>query len=415
MPRVIFINRTFWPDETATAQLLTDLAEALAKRGATVTVMASRAPRAASGLDSRPRGVALESIRSTRLDRGGIVGKALDLASFWLGALVRVANVVRPGDAVVVLTDPPLLGIAVTWVARRRGARCFHWVQDIYPEVAIAVSGRRELRGLIPLRNRSWRQAAGCVTLGAQMAQVIAQGGVPTDRIHLAPNWAPAGLGPATPAAIAALRAEWGLADAFVIAYSGNLGRVHDLDSVLNVAERLRPHPQFVFLFIGGGARAAPLAAEAARRGLTNVRFRPHQPRERLGAVLGAADLHLVTLRAGCETYVFPSKLYGAAAVGRPVLFIGPAGCDAGRAVVEGGWGLAFAPSDLAALAAAVEALRADPPARARLAQAALRFAAANGGVAAAAAAWAEFLFRGDCTAPGRNLPFPALADDSRA
>jgi len=415
MPRVIFINRTFWPDETATAQLLTDLAEALAARGAAVTVLASQAPRAACGHASPPRGVALESIRSTRLDRGGIVGKALDLASFWLGALVRVAHVVRPGDAVVVLTDPPLLGAAVTWVARRRGARCFHWVQDIYPEVAIAVTGRRGLRCLIPLRNRSWRQAAACVTLGPQMAQVISEGGVPSDRIHLAPNWAPAGLAPATPAAIAALRAEWGLTGAFVIAYSGNLGRVHDLGSVLRVAELLRPHPHFVFLFIGGGARAAPLAAEAARRGLTNVRFQPHQPRDRLGAVLGAADLHLVTLRAGCESYVFPSKLYGAAAVGRPVLFIGPPDCDAARTVVAAGWGLAFAPTELVALAGAVEALSADAAARALLGQAALRFAAANGGAAAAAAAWAELLFREDCTAPGRNLPFRALADDSRA
>jgi glycosyltransferase involved in cell wall biosynthesis len=413
MPRLIFINRSYWPEETATAQLLSDLAGTLAGRGWEVVVIASRPPagaeREAGAATGAPPGVHREQIGSTRADRGGLAGKALDLTTFWWGALVRLARVLARGDTVVVLTDPPLLGVPVAWLARARGARCIHWVQDIYPEIAIAVTGRRSLRCLLPARNAGWRAAGACVALSREMAGVIARAGLPPERIRLIPNWAPAGLGPAAPAAIAALRREWGLADAFIVAYSGNLGRVHAVESVLQAAEALRSHPRIVFLFIGGGARRAPLERAAARRGLTRVHFRPHQSRARLGAVLGAADLHLVTMRPGCETYVFPSKLYGIAAVGRPVIFIGPAGCEAARTVATGGWGRAFDPADGPALARALADLSGDSAACGRLGAAALRFAAANGGLAAAADAWGELLAPGIAPPPASvpSSPIP--------
>jgi glycosyltransferase involved in cell wall biosynthesis len=411
MGRLIFINRSFWPEETATAQLLTDLTGALAGRGCEVTVIASRPPTAVAEGAGAPPGVHREQIRSPRTDRGGLAGKALELATFWWGALARLTRVLRRGDTIVVLTDPPLLDVPVAWLARARGARCFHWVQDIYPEIAIAVSGRRALRWLRPARNAGWRRAEACVVLSQEMAAVVARAGVPARRIRVIPNWAPAGLAPAPPEEIAALRDEWGVGHAFVVAYSGNLGRVHAVESVLQAAEALRSHPRIVFLFVGGGARRAQLAKAAARRGLTQVQFRPHQPRSRLAAVLGAADLHLVTLRPGCESYVFPSKLYGAAAVGRPVVFIGPVACEAARMVAAGGWGLAFAPTDGPALARALADLSDDPAACGRLGRAALAFAAANGGVAAGVSAWAELLLPGVAPTINRVPCSPTWAD----
>ena len=204
-------------------------------------------------------------------------------------------------------------------MARARGARLFHWTQDIDPEIAVALSGHGWLRASRPLRDAAWRQAEACVTLGRDMAEAIAAAGVPPSRIRLVPNWAPAGVGPVEETAVAAQREAWGLAGKFVIAYSGNLGRVHDLGPILAAAEILRGEPDLVFAFIGDGAGKAPLEAEARRRGLAQVRFFPSQPRDRLAAVLAAGDVHLVSLRADCARFVFPSKLYGIMAVGRPV------------------------------------------------------------------------------------------------
>jgi colanic acid biosynthesis glycosyl transferase WcaI len=386
--RLLFINRFYWPDEPATAQLLTDLAEALAARGHAVTVIASRpagAPR-----DENRRGVRILRVGPGRHPGRGVGAKAVNFAAFFAAALVRMVREARRGDAIVALTDPPLIGVGAALAAGLRGARLFHWTQDIYPEIAVALTGHGWLRALRPPRDDAWRQAAGCVTLGRDMAGLVADAGVPPARIRIVPNWAPAGVGPVDPAAREALRAAWGLAGKFVVAYSGNLGRVHDLGPVLEAAELLRDEGEIVFAFFGEGAGRPPLEAEARRRGLGQVRFFPSQPRAQLSAVLAAGDVHLVSLRADCARFVFPSKIYGIAAVGRPVVFVGPPACEPARLVAEHGFGWAFAGSAMPALADRLRALRADPAERARAGAAAASFAAAGGGAAAAAAAWEQ-------------------------
>jgi glycosyltransferase involved in cell wall biosynthesis len=187
---------------------------------------------------------------------------------------------------------------------------------------------------------------------------------------------------------IAAQREGWGAGREFVIGYSGNLGRVHDLDAILALAEALRAEPDIRFQFTGSGPQRARIEAAAARRGLTRVKFAPPAPRGRLAAALAAADLHLVTLRAGCERCVYPSKLYGIAAVGRPILFLGPPRSEIARQVVSAGMGIAAAGTDPAAAARAVRAWRDRPELLRAAALASLQFGRAHSGPAAAADLW---------------------------
>lgn len=399
MARLVFLNRFYWPDEPATGQLLADLAEALAAAGHEVTVVASR-PSPQSTAAETHRGVRIVRVGSMRSGRRGLAAKAADFATFWCGAVWRALRLARPGTTLVALTDPPLLGVGAWFAARLRGARLVHWVQDIYPELAIELAGQRWLRALRPLRDAAWRGAERCVTLGDDMAAVLRRAGVAPARLSVVPNWAPSGLHGEPPRAAAD----------FVVGYSGNLGRVHDLDPVLDLAERLLPDPRIRFLFTGDGARRPALEAAVARRGLRNVAFRPPAPRAGLGAALAEADLHLVTLLPGCERYVFPSKLYGIAAVGRPVLFIGPRDCEIARVVRDGGFGLAATRDELATLAANLTALVADTPARARMAANALRFAAAHSATVAIAH-WQRLLTDGLTPVP---VSEPALAAPTR-
>jgi glycosyltransferase involved in cell wall biosynthesis len=316
----------------------------------------------------------------------------VDFATFYLFALLELCILARRGDQVVATTDPPLLGVGAWAAARLRGARVFHWVQDIYPEVAVALTGQRWLRATVPLRNLAWRKSDGCVTLGADMAGTVAQAGVPAARITLSPNWAPAGLTVQPHPAADALRTAWHLEGKFIVAYSGNLGRVHNLAPVLDVAAALRDDTDIAFVFIGDGAQRAQLEAQARKRGLANVHFRPPQPRARLAESLALGDIHLVTLFPGCEGFVFPSKLYGAAAVGRPVIFIGPRECEIARLVVQCGFGLVFAPGETAAIAAGIRQLRADSGKLQQLSAAAGAIGHAHSGPAAAVAAWKRLL-----------------------
>ena len=394
--RLIFLNRFYWPEEPATAQLLTDLAEALAAAGHEVTIITSRPRHTILPQRDAHHGVTILRAGGTRWARLGLPGKAVDFATFYLSALWRLAFTAQRGDTVITLTDPPLIGIGAWLTAQLCGARIFHWVQDVYPEIAAVLTGQSWLRVVQPLRDLAWRRSDGCVTLGTDMAGTLAQAGVPASKILVSPNWAPAGLMPQPPSAANSLRGAWQLEGKFVVAYSGNLGRVHDLGPVLDVAEALRDEPAIAFVFIGAGAQRSRLEAQAAARGLTHVQFHPSQPRARLAESLALGDVHLVTLLPGCESLVFPSKLYGVAAVGRPVIFIGPRGGEIARLVETQGFGRAFARDEIAAIAAAIRELRAQPRQVAQLGAAAGAFSRGHSGPARAAAEWEQRLAAAD-------------------
>jgi len=376
LPRIHFVNRFYWPEEPATAQLLTDLASGLAARGWKVSVITSRPKNADSLAHETKDSVTIERVWSTRLGQRSLIARMLDFASFYVGAAVALWRRVQRGDIVVALTDPPLIGVLAGWISAWRGAHLVHWVQDIYPEIAVEVTGHRALLAARPWRNRAWRRAVACVVPGADMATVLADAGVGPRSLIVQPNWAPVGLTPPKPEAVSELRREWGLEGKFVIAYSGNLGRVHDLNPILEVAAALRNEPDFVVVFIGGGAQRATVEAAVQARSLTNVRFLPAQPRERLVDSLGVGDVHFVTLRPGADRWVFPSKLYGIAAVGRPTLFVGAANCEIARVVRDREIGASFTGKQVSEIVAQLREWRADSAKCAPISAAARAFSA---------------------------------------
>ncbi len=396
-PRVVFVNRYYWPDELATAQLLTDLAEGLAAHGGQVVVIASHDGTAGMPDRETRHGVEIVRVRSTRWGRRGLAAKAADYVTFALAARRALRARVRPGDWLVAMTDPPALAPIAASVARRANARLVHWLQDIHPEISLALSGSRLLAALsgpwMRWRDAAWRSAHTCVAISRDMAGLVGERGISPEHRRVIPNWAPGGdaLAP-VPADQNPLRQEWGLAGKFVVAYSGNLGRVHALEPVLAAAAQLRDEPGLMFLFVGDGPRRAALENEARKLNLTNVRFLPPQPRVRLAESLSAGDVHLVTLRPGCERCVFPSKLYGILAVARPILFVGPPACELAEAVRRTGAGLTVDINEPQALAASLRELRANAGRRDAMAQAAARWARATGGLPAALDAWMELL-----------------------
>ena len=364
--RIVFINRYFYPDHSATSQLLSDLAFHLAEEGFRVTVVTGRqlydAPDAGLAARGRIRGVEVHRVATTRFGRSRLVGRAMDYLSFYFSAAWRLARLLRHGDIVVAKTDPPLIGVVAAQIARRRGCVLVNWIQDLFPEVAEAL-GVRLIRGpvaklLAGLRDTSLRTAQVNVVLGKLMADRVRSAGVPEDRIRIVPNWADGSMVRPVPPAANRLREEWGLGGKFVVGYSGNMGRAHESDTVLEVAERLRDERDVVFLWIGDGAQRSRLETEARRRGLRNCLFKPYQPRERLAESLSVPDVHLVTLRECLEGLIVPSKFYGIAAAGRPVAFIGSLDGEIARLVEAHKCGVAVEVGDADALLKKIVDLR---------------------------------------------------------
>jgi colanic acid biosynthesis glycosyl transferase WcaI len=146
------------------------------------------------------------------------------------------------------------------------------------------------------------------------------------------------------------------------------------------------------------------------KRGLNNVRFFPAQPRAQLAQTLALGDLHFVTLRPGCEQLVFPSKLHGIAAVGRPVLFVGPRDCALARLVAGRGMGAVFSREETTRLAETVRSLRGDAALQQAWREAAQKFHRESGGMERAVADWKKVLH--PASTDMQNLP-PASRSNS--
>jgi colanic acid biosynthesis glycosyl transferase WcaI len=141
------------------------------------------------------------------------------------------------------------------------------------------------------------------------------------------------------------------------VMHSGNVGLSQNLEVVLDAADRLRGCEDLMFAIVGDGSNRRALEAEAARRGLTNVRFLPYQPKALLDQSFAAADVFLVALKAGLEGYIVPSKLYGILAAGRAFVAAVDASCEVAEITRDTGSGVVAAPGDADALAGAVLAL----------------------------------------------------------
>jgi glycosyltransferase involved in cell wall biosynthesis len=124
---------------------------------------------------------------------------------------------------------------------------------------------------------------------------------------------------------------------------------------VLAAAERLRDEPHFIFLMIGGGKRFDELARAVKRQGLANIRFIPYQEQKMLSYSLAVADAHWLSLNPKLEGLIVPSKFYGIAAAGKPIIIIGDKNGEIGRRVQQHGCGIVVTPGDTDAL---IDALR---------------------------------------------------------
>jgi len=240
------------------------------------------------------------------------------------------------------------------------------------------------------------------------MAERVCGLGIAPERMRVIANWADGSAIKPIEREANSLRAAWGLSGTFVVGYSGNLGRAHEIETLLEAmrivenAERgqratpsTAPAPSFPavrWLFIGNGALFEPLKAEVARRGLTSVRFQPYQPRAMLAQSLSAADVHLVSLRPELEGLIVPSKFYGICASGRPTVFIGDGDGEIARLIRRHECGQSIAEGDGAELAQVILNLAADPVACRILGQRARQLFDAEFDTSIAIAQWDELL-----------------------
>lgn len=364
--KVVFVNRFFYPDISATSQMLSDAAFYLAEKGHEIHVVTSRLSyEGDAGLAAREEvgGVQVHRLWTTGFGRGKMIGRAMDYVSFYFSVFFYLSRFLESGDRVVAKTDPPLVSIPVGAAARLRGARLVNWLQDLFPEVAVELGVQIPsviVSTLTWLRNRSLLQADQNIVIGELMRNRVLKQGVYTDNTAVVPNWAD-GTAVVPRTVTNPLREEWQLGDKFVVGYSGNLGRAHEIETLLGAIRQLSTDPSVVFLFIGGGALLYELKTRLGEEGMANCLFQPYQPREQLHLSLTLPDAHLVILKPELEGLIVPSKIYGVMSAGKPMLYIGDKEGEVASLVIEHGIGEVVAEGDSGALVSQILKMKEAP------------------------------------------------------
>ncbi|MEO8071284.1 MAG: glycosyltransferase family 4 protein [Acidobacteriota bacterium] len=377
---IVFFNRSYYPDRSATGQLLTDLCEDLVRTyGCRVSVVTGPplssaddvvVPASRFGLVTTQmhNGVTIWRAKGTRFAKRRFAGRAANYVSYFASACWAGLRVAKP-DVVVALTDPPIIGLAAWMSSRRFGVPLVMAFNDLFPEVAALLEDFHSdaINAALQRVNQFLvRHAAVNVALGETMRQrLIADKGAPADRTIIISNWAD------TSAIVPgrkpnAFSTAHGLDGKFVVMHSGNLGLSQSLETVVDAAAALREIPEIRFVFQGEGVKKADLEARVSMLGLTNVMFLPFQDKASLSDSFAAADLFIVSLQRGLAGYIVPSKLYGILAAGRAYVAAVEPACEVAMLTSRHDCGALAEPGDARSLAEAIEALYRDPARLAR-------------------------------------------------
>ncbi len=344
------ISQFFPPDYAATGQLLEDLVRHLGQQGVDIEVFTGQ-PGYAFETHSAPAveysdSVRIQRSRTSQIWPGRIRGKAVNGVLFTLRAGLHLLRAKRRTNILLLTTAPPFLPILGYLIHL-----CFQIpyvciLYDLYPDIAIAL-------GVIPkncwlakiwqyVNRQVWRKAKAIIVLSPGMkTKVAANCPQVADKIFDIPSWAdPTWIVPITK------QKNWfawkyNLVRKFTVLYSGNMGRCHDIDTILGAIRQLQDEP-IEFVFIGGGAKRQVAIDEVNRLGIKNCVFLPYQDKQVLPYSLTACDLSLVSVDADVESLVAPSKLYPALAAGRPVAVICPEYSSLRQVIADANCGSSF-------------------------------------------------------------------------
>jgi hypothetical protein len=363
-PRLTALYHFFHPDDVVSARHYDGLCQGLAARGWDVTVCPSNRSCHHNGqgyaLKEEWAGVHIRRVWRPSLSQESTLGRMVN-AAWMIAAWGSLSWDASPPDVLLVGTDPIFsVAVGIPWRLLRRRVRIAHWCFDMYPEAMTAASFLKE-RSVINrvLRGLAWLAYQCCdliADLGPCMRQRLRQYGE-RDYVTLVP-WAL--VEPAEPAqGDPEIRQQMFGETALGLLYSGNFGQAHSYQEILDLA-RLMRGDAVQWAFAVRGNRVKELQGDV-RPDDSNVRLLEFVPESQLQAHLGAADVHLVSLRPEWAGIVVPSKFFGSLAIGRPVIFAGPPESAVACWIREHQVGWVLTPATMAAVAGELRALSREP------------------------------------------------------
>ena len=367
-PTLVIISQVYAPDPAAVGQHLHEAAVALTKRGVHVRVLTSA--RGYDNPDERyPANETLDGVTVQRLPLPN-AGKG-SIASRLVGGTVFLAQAAAAAlrsphiDHLLISTSPPHTGPIGALVSLLRRVPTTFWVMDINPDQVVTQGQLSE--DALPVRLLEWgiaatlRRAFAVVTLDRFMAERLSRKADISHKLTVMPPWPLEQHAAPVPHADNPFVRAHGLAGKLVVMYSGNISLTHPIDSVLEAAAQLTDRPDIAFVFIGGGQGKQRIEEFAALHPAAHILILPYQSLTEVRYSLSAAHIHVVTMGDDQVGIVHPCKVYGAMAMARAILYVGPEESHVSDIINRSAAGYAFRHGQSGAIADRLRAL-ADGP-----------------------------------------------------
>jgi len=340
MKKILVISEPFYPQEVASVQLLLDLCEDLVKAGYKVKVITGNLTQIFNQKQNRNilrqenyKGIEILRLRNTTFSKYRMIGRFLNYLTFHFLVLCHTLFFERP-NLVFVLSNPPFISFWGLILKMLKRSKVIYNVQDLFPDVVVELGKLKNklfIRFLKKISELIIKKVDKVVVIGEYMKKRIRREylrGTNMSNNHIVTihNWADGGK-------IKVLRKDiennffkkkWELEGRFIVLYSGNIGYLHEFDTIISAAECFAKEglKEIIFVFIGEGIKKSYIKKKVKEKGLNNILFFPYQTQEMLSYSLGLTNVSLVTLEKGFEGMVVPSKIYGILASGRPVIAV---------------------------------------------------------------------------------------------
>ncbi len=331
---ILVLSQVYVPDPASVGQHMHDAAAELALRGFGVRVLASANgyddPKVEYPIHETRDGVTIRRLPWSSFGKKSIALRLLGGFLFMFQSIFR--GLFTPGlSAILVSTSPPMCAAAAMFIAFFRRVPIKYWVMDLNPDQMVELGKLKPDAFLV--RTYDWfnrlilSQASDVVALDRFMAARLTKKRDVSAKMKIMPPWPHDGHLEVVKHENNPFRKQHGLDGKFVIMYSGNHALSNPITTILDAALKMQDQTDVVFMFIGGGIGKKEVEKAIADHKPKNIISLPYQPLDTIKYSLSAADVHIVSIGNGLVGVVHPCKVYGAMAVQRPILLLGPDPC----------------------------------------------------------------------------------------
>ena len=279
-------------------------------------------------------------------ERSSSLKRLLTWFIFWLQSLY-MAFVKFRSYKLYLVSNPPLTIFIAKWTNRD----CAFLVYDIYPDALAKnniISHSSWLYKFWEKTNQAvYRKAKKIFTLSEAMAKAMKVPNNYRSKLKVVPVWTNNTFFKEIAVEENEFMKKYELQNKFIVSYSGNLGKTHPVEKLVELAKNLIEEKDILFLIIGEGDKKKQLIEKQKQLNLPNLKILDFQPTELFPHVLAAAQIGVVTLESDAADLSVPSKTYNLMSAGKPILSIANKSSELAKIILNNGIGENFAEDEI--------------------------------------------------------------------